>query len=132
MRNGKDEFYILNYLSTHEFLPNYGFPSTTNHIQMYKVQPPSGERIVHREALFEIREFASHNTIYFMGSNYNVRKAQARRQGIDLDVHRIFICSICNYIEKGSSVDSYQNCPSCQSPIRPVTEIKNCIPFPNM
>ncbi len=133
MWHGNDEFYIFNYLSNHGFLPNYGFSSASSHIQMYKSRPPNqGEKIVHRDSVVAIREFAPFNTLYFMGSKYNVRRAQAKRSGEEIDINKLYLCSDCFYLEFGSRVESLQNCPSCEKVISPVEEICDCIPFPNM
>lgn len=133
MDDGKDEFYIFNYLSDHGFLPNYGFSSSNVSIQMYDGSTPkSKEKTIQRENRIAIREFAPLNSIYFMGSKYRVRMPNFHTQVEDIGTEKCFLCNNCLYIDFGPSVDTQQNCPSCGDSIISKKEIHNCISFPDM
>ncbi|MCO6449880.1 MAG: DEAD/DEAH box helicase [Caldilineales bacterium] len=93
MREGEGEYYILRYLGSQGFLPNYAFPRQATVLSFY-------DRIddLARNPAIALREYAPGNFIYYRGTRYEVERAQAPTRGGELDVGTISLCPACQQI----------------------------------
>jgi ATP-dependent helicase YprA (DUF1998 family) len=109
-----NESYPLSYLSNHEFLPSYAFPSDTARL----IAKDEVKRPVLRGMGVAQREYAPGNTVYMDKRKYQV---------IGLDFHRSPMpdlneeyrkCEICDYV---SFSHSATHCPYCKQELMPQT-----------
>lgn len=121
IRNGREDFHPLAWLSQRGFLPSYAFPRKAVMLRF-----SDRERARVRSRSIALREFAPGNSIYHLGKRYQVTRVSSGRDA-EANTTRVFLCECGRYLE-GDTVATTTKCPGCGEPITADRTYANAMP----
>jgi len=133
MKTGEESYYTYRYLSTHGFLPNYGFPSSVTSLNLYDWKAEGrGINEIQRSKTIALREFAPRTTVYYNGIRYFVNKARIKTEEGRPVTFALLICPECGNVLLKSQATQEAACPLCGSSFEAVKPNVNCLELPDM
>ena len=93
MREGTGDYYVLSYLGSQGFLPNYAFPRQATMLSFYDRTDGLA-----RDPIIALSEYAPGNFVYYRGTRYEIVQAQPPMQGRGLDIQSLLICPACQAV----------------------------------
>lgn len=133
MKTGEESYYTYRYLSTHGFLPNYGFPSSVTSLNLYNWKAEGrGINEIVRSKNIALREFAPRTTIYYSGIRYFVNKARIKTEEGRPVTFATLICPECGNVLLRNHATQEPACPLCGTSFENVKPNVNCLELPDM
>jgi len=133
MKDGKDNYYVWNYLSTYGFLPNYGFPSSLTTLSLYNWKgSKKGITEITRSRKIAMSEFAPRNIVYYQGTKYRIERARTRTEEGRPETIPVIICPICGSVYTRNQATTEAACPACNHSFEAVTPNPNALELPDM
>jgi hypothetical protein len=133
MKDGKDNYYVWNYLSTYGFLPNYGFPSSLTTLSLYNWKgSKKGITEISRSRKIAMNEFAPRNIVYYQGTKYRIERARTRTEEGRPETIPVIICPVCGSVYTRNQALTEAACPACNHSFEAVTPNENALELPDM
>lgn len=133
MKAGKESYYTYRYLSTHGFLPNYGFPSSVTSLNLYNWKAEGrGINEIQRSKTIALREFAPRTTVYYNGIRYFLNKARIKTEEGRPVTFAVSVCPECGNVLLRSQATQEAACPVCGVSFEAVKPNVNCLELPDM
>jgi len=133
MKTGEELYYTYRYLSTHGFLPNYGFPSSVTSLNLYNWKAEGrGINEIERSKIIALREFAPRTTVYYNGIRYFVNKARIKTEEGRPVTFAVLICPECGNVLLRNQATQEAACPVCGASFEAVKPNVNCLELPDM
>lgn len=121
IREGAGDYYPLAWLSTRGFLPTYAFPRRAVLLRFNNTTNP---RV--RSRNIALREFAPGNSIYHLGTRYQVTKASLGPDSAAVTNH-YHVCPCGSYLPDADA-SARSTCPACGQPLSMSRRYASAIP----